>query len=174
MLETGSITCPLYVGKIKSMNIVARQHPDVQFLVIYIREAHPGKKIGAHKNTATKIENVKNLSDKEPENRDILIDTLDGQFHKKLGLLPNMAYIFSKDNKILYRADWNIPSRIDSLLASIKAENPIPTTPADFTPVSPHYSLRVLGRAGGIKAIWEFISHLPALMRQHKAYRGLN
>ncbi len=120
VLETGSLTCPLYVGKIKSMNALMAKHPDVCFAVIYIREAHPGSKIPTH-----------------------------------------------KDGTVLYRADWNIPDRIDAGLAAIKSGAPISNQPADFTPVAPWYSLRVLARAGGIKAVRDFLSHLPQLMRQH-------
>lgn len=171
VLETGSITCPLYVGKIKSMNALAAKHQDVNFAVIYIREAHPGNKISAHGNADNKAQNAKTLKNKEPENRTVLVDTLNGKLHEKLGLLPNMAYVINKTGTILYRADWNIPDRIDAVLDAIKAGEPISTEPADFTPVAPGYSLRVLARAGGVKAVWNFVSHLPQLMRQHREHR---
>ena len=171
VLETGSLTCPLYVGKIKSMNALAAKHPDVKFAVIYIREAHPGSKIPAHTDGADKAHNAQALTNKEPENRMVLVDTLGGELHEKLGLLPNMAYVIDKDGTVLYRADWNIPDRIDAVLAAIKSGEPISTEPADFTPVAPYYSLRVLARAGGMKAVWDFLMHLPQLMRQHREHR---
>lgn len=170
VLETGSMTCPLYVGKIKSMNALAKKFPDVQFLVIYIREAHPGKNVSAHDSFSSKVNNAKTLRQKEPENRTILIDNLAGGLHEKLGLLPNMAYVIGEDRVVKYRADWNIPSRINEVLEAVLSSTTIPTKPAGFTPVAPHYSLRVLGRAGGLPAIWEFLSHLPQLIKQHKAH----
>ena len=170
VLETGSMTCPLYVGKIKSMNALAQKFPNVQFLVIYIREAHPGKKIPSHDRFSSKANNAKILRQKEPENRTILIDSLTGGLHEKLGLLPNMAFVIGEDGTIKYRADWNIPTRINELLEAALEGTNIPTTPANFTPVAPHYSLRVLGRAGGLPAIWEFLSHLPQLIKQHKSH----
>ncbi|MBL4869796.1 MAG: redoxin domain-containing protein [Robiginitomaculum sp.] len=170
VIETGSISCPLYIGKIKPMNTLVQENPDVAFLVIYIREAHPGKKIPNHQIQSEKAKNANRLKDKEPENRTILIDTLKGDIHKKLGLLPNMAYVIGADRKVLYRADWNIPSRIAEVLTAIKSNSPIPNEPADFTPVAPFYSVRVLARAGGLAAVWEFISHLPKLMKQHKTH----
>ena len=170
VLETGSITCPLYVGKIKSMNALAHDYPDVQFLVVYIREAHPGKKITSHGAADEKRLEASKLKQKEPENRTILIDSLEGDLHEKLGLLPNMAYVIGADSTVLYRADWNIPDRIKPVLDAIKTKAPVSAEPADFTPVAPHYSLRVLARAGGVKAVWEFLTHLPALMKQHRAH----
>ena len=170
VIETGSMSCPLFIGKIKTMNALACEHPDIQFIVIYIREAHPGKHIPSHQTDADKLGNAKRLKRAEPENRTILVDTIGGDAHKYLGLLPNMAYIISADQKIIYRADWNIPVRIGDALEAIKSKAPVSQQPADFTPVAPHYSLRVLARAGGLGAVWAFISHLPQLIKQHKTH----
>jgi len=170
VLETGSITCPLYVGKIKSMNAVAANFPDVQFFVIYIREAHPGKKIHAHQQLEQKERQAQRLQQSEPENRTILIDTLDGKLHQKLGLLPNMAFIIGADGVVKYRADWNIPARTNDALIALQDNQTISQEPADFTPVPAKYSLRVLARAGGLPAICDFISHLPQLIKQHKTH----
>jgi hypothetical protein len=171
VIETGSLSCPLYIGKIKSMNEVARAFPDVEFIVVYIREAHPGTKLPSHETQASKATNAKRLQTAEPENRTILIDNLNGDFHTQLGLLPNMAYVISSDQKVVYRADWNIPTRITEVLNAAKAGNPVPTEPANFTPVPPHYSVRVLYRAGGFRAVWDFISHLPELIKRHRETR---
>jgi len=167
VLETGSTTCPLYVGKIKSMNAVAAKHKDVNFAVLYIREAHPGSKISAHSTSEAKMKAAQLLQAAEPENREILVDTLAGNLHGKLGLLPNMAYVISEDGTVLYRADWNIPDRIDAVLQAVKSGAPIPNEPANFTPVPMKYSLRVLYRAGGMKAVLDFLVHLPKLIAQH-------
>lgn len=170
VLETGSITCPLYVGKIKNMNALAEEFPNIQFLVIYIREAHPGKNISAHKQFSQKAKTAKQLQNKEPENRTILIDNLEGGLHEKLGLLPNMAFVIGEDRTVKYRADWNIPTRIHDVLKALEEGKPFSNEPADFTPVAPYYSLRVLARAGGLPAIWDFLSHLPKLIKQHKSH----
>ena len=168
VIETGSLSCPLYIGKIKSMNEVARTFPNVEFIVVYIREAHPGTKLPSHHTQADKASNAKRLQTAEPENRTILVDNLDGDFHTLLGLLPNMAYVISANQKVVYRADWNIPNRISEVLNALTSSKSIPTESANFTPVSPHYSVRVLYRAGGLRAVWDFISHLPELIKRHR------
>lgn len=167
VLETGSATCPLYVGKIKSMNAVAAKHKDVNFAVIYVREAHPGSKISAHTTQDAKLKSAQLLQSTEPENRTILVDTLFGNLHEKLGLLPNMAYVIAADGTVLYRADWNTPDKIDAVLQAVQSGAPTPNEPSNFTPVSAKYSLRVLYRAGGIKAILDFLIHLPKLIAKH-------
>ena len=46
VLETGSLTCPMFVKNINPLRDVRAKHPDVEFLVIYVREAHPGSRRG--------------------------------------------------------------------------------------------------------------------------------
>lgn len=48
VLETGSITCPIYEAKVEPMNRLARKFTDVTFLVLYVREVHPGENIPQH------------------------------------------------------------------------------------------------------------------------------
>ena len=103
----------------------------------------------------------------EPENRTILVDALGGDLHEKLGLLPNMAYVIDADGTVLYRADWNIPDKIDKVLQAVKLGAAISSELADFTPVPLKYSLRVLYRAGGLKSVLDFLFHLPKLIAQH-------
>jgi len=170
VLETGSATCPLYVGKIKNMNAVAAKHKDVNFAVIYVREAHPGSKISAHSTKGAKMKAAQLLLASEPENRTILVDTLAGNLHAKLGLLPNMAYVIAVNGTVLYRADWNIPDKIDEVLQAVKSGAPMPTEPANFAPVPAKYMLGVLYRAGGIKAVLDFIIHLPKLIAKHLSH----
>jgi hypothetical protein len=45
VLETGSFSCPMYVGNIHKMNRLAKKFKDVRFLVLYVREAHPGSSV---------------------------------------------------------------------------------------------------------------------------------
>ena len=51
ILETGSLTCPMFGGNIEGMNRLAEQFTDKNtvFLMLYVREAHPGGKIHAHR-----------------------------------------------------------------------------------------------------------------------------
>ncbi|MHA2101614.1 MAG: peroxiredoxin family protein, partial [Candidatus Kariarchaeaceae archaeon] len=48
VIESGSYTCPSFIGYINPMNKLSLQYSDVEFLVLYVREAHPGSKIGPH------------------------------------------------------------------------------------------------------------------------------
>lgn len=49
VLELGSVTCPLFHTRREGMRLNAREYPNLTFSVLYVREAHPGAIIPAHK-----------------------------------------------------------------------------------------------------------------------------
>ncbi len=169
VLETGSLTCPLYVGKISSMNALANKHKNFNFAVIYIREAHPGKRIESVSDMANKIEHANTLADFENENRQIYIDTVDGELHHALGLLPNMVYVISTGGQVLHRSDWNTPDGLDKVLTALENGQEFAPCSDDFKPVPFKVTLRVLYRAGGIREVLAFLAHLPTLIRNKRA-----
>ena len=48
VLELGSITCPLFQSRRRSMVKTAAKAANADFAVLYVREAHPGTAIPAH------------------------------------------------------------------------------------------------------------------------------
>ena len=48
VIETGSITCSMYVKNVGGFAKLRQKYPDVEFLLVYVREAHPGSRLGAH------------------------------------------------------------------------------------------------------------------------------
>ncbi|MEK6192829.1 MAG: redoxin domain-containing protein [Deltaproteobacteria bacterium] len=166
VLETGSITCPQYVRRISPMKKLAAQYPDITFLIIYVREAHPGDRIPEHSSMKEKINLAHELRQAEDEQRIMLIDDLQGSVHNIYGSLPNVFYILDADGKVLYRADWNNHKYTKLALANIQAGQK-PDTPSNgFRPVAPPVLLRVLNRAG-LDAVFDFFAALPFLIWQH-------
>ena len=49
VIEAGSSTCSMYTKNIPGMAELRGAHPDVRFLVVYVREAHPGERLRQHK-----------------------------------------------------------------------------------------------------------------------------
>ena len=43
VIESGSLTCPMYVKNVKAFARLTEKYPDVEWLVVYVREAHPGE-----------------------------------------------------------------------------------------------------------------------------------
>ncbi len=163
VLETGSLTCPLYVGRIAAMNRLARAYPEATFRVLYVREAHPGSRTPPHRSLEEKLERARRLLKLEPEEgRTILVDDVDGTLHRALGALPNMVYVLDPEGRVLFRADWNDPQAVEEVLRRLQAGDPVDNVQPRFRPVPPWILLRVL-RRGGPDAVGDFLRHLPAL-----------
>jgi hypothetical protein len=48
VLETGSMTCPMYAQSAPPMQDMVTRFPDLNFVVLYVREAHPGERTPQH------------------------------------------------------------------------------------------------------------------------------
>ena len=116
VIESGSLTCPMYVKNVKPFEKVRDKHPDVEWLVVYVREAHPGEKAGQAKSMEEKIAYAKRNRDDYKEDRKIAVDSVDGKWHHDWGLLPNTVYVINPEGKVIYRADWSFPNKVDSVL----------------------------------------------------------
>jgi peroxiredoxin len=116
VIESGSLTCPMYVKNVKPFVKVREKHPDVEWLVVYVREAHPGEKAGQAKTIDEKIAYAKRNRDEYKEDRRIVVDSVEGQWHHDWGLLPNTVYVINPEGKVIYRADWSFPKNVDRVL----------------------------------------------------------
>ena len=106
VLETGSATCSQYSKNINMMENFSKEYPDVEFLLIYVREAHPGERMNQHVTVDDKSTAARCLPARYGEKRRILIDTLEGDMHRAYGAMPNLVYIINPDGIVHYRCDW--------------------------------------------------------------------
>ena len=166
VLETGSFSCPMYVGNIQKMNWLVREFKDVRFLVLYIREAHPGSSVPPLKSIKEKLDHAKRLPGEENEERTIIVDTINGNAHKLYGSYPDAVYIINPQGIVVFRSDWTIASEVQKVLS--QGRNEIHKRD-HFEPGRPSLPLafRVLKRAG-LNALWDFALGLPKLMLMHK------
>jgi len=167
VIETGSLTCPMYAKNIGAMNKLAAQHPDVAFVVLYVREAHPGERIRPHDSTETKQHLARSLRERLQERRRVLVDNTEGVTHRALGSLPNMIYVLDADRTVRFRADWNTPAIIESILEETAPVDLVSREHFPPTKPSPVIAIRTLAY-GGFLAIADFVVGLPALMRLHR------
>ena len=106
----------MYVKNVKPFEKIRDKHPDVEWLVVYVREAHPGEKAGQAKSMDEKIAYAKRNRDEYKEDRKIAVDSMDGKWHHDWGLLPNTVYVINPEGKVIYRADWSFPNNVDRVL----------------------------------------------------------
>ncbi len=121
VLTFGSATCPFTAASIRGMNDLYDEYAgdDVEFLFVYVREAHPGEKLPAHKSIEDKIRAAELFRDEEDVEIPILIDDVDGRVHKKYGTLPNPTYIIDKSGRVAFRSLWTRPNVIEDALEEL-------------------------------------------------------
>lgn len=165
VLDTGSITCPMYANTQSPMNTLQDEHPEVHFLLLYVREAHPGGRTTAPTSMEVKIDHAKSTHTLYNETREILVDSFDGHAHKLYGAMPNMTYVIGTDGIVRFRANWTDIGALKKVLADMDA---IETKDFyDISKPSPFVAIRTL-LIGGTRALYEFIVGLPKLNAMHK------
>jgi peroxiredoxin len=114
LLLFGSATCPMTAASIVEMNRLYEDFrgEDVEFLFVYVREAHPGERIPAHGEIDDKIAAAELLRREEGLQMPVLVDDLRGSIHRKYGQLPNPAFLIDKSGRIAFRSMWSNASEV--------------------------------------------------------------
>jgi peroxiredoxin len=121
VLTFGSLTCPMTAASIGGMNDLRRTYEgkDVQFLFVYVREAHPGEHVPAHGSMEDKTHAARMLRDEEEIRMPIIVDELRGPIHRKYGKLPNPTFLIDKSGRVAFRALWTQPSVVEAALEAL-------------------------------------------------------
>jgi hypothetical protein len=104
VLTFGSATCPFSTASIRGLNDLYKDYSDeVEFLFVYVREAHPGEELGPHKNMGDKVRAAELFRDAEDVEMPIIVDDLNGRVHRKYGKAPNPTYLIDRSGRIAFR-----------------------------------------------------------------------
>ena len=164
ILEMGSYTCPMYCKSVNPMTQLAKKYPDFHFLVLYIREAHPGELTKGHVSIDKKIELAKRIA-KDDSVRKVLVDDIEGVGHDTYGAMPNSIHIFDGNGIVTYRSDWSHPPIVTKVLESMTKKE-VRFERDHFEKVPPIFSLSILLR-GGWLAIFDVIVYAPIMFYEH-------
>lgn len=167
VIETGSATCPMYVKGVRSAAQLAEQFGDARFVLIYVREAHPGDRTPPHETAEAKRALAASLGERYGEAREVLVDSVEGEVHQALGAFPDMAYVLDEEGVVVWRADWMEPKALRSVLSG--DADPGVLARSHYPPAKPPpwVAIPVL-LLGGWKGLWDFVLSLPGLLRQHR------
>lgn len=83
------------------------EFPDVEFLLIYVREAHSGSRLGPHQSANENLSLSTELNRIYKNPRQVLFPNPSGDVHRAYGGLPNVIYLVNPDGKVIYRCDWS-------------------------------------------------------------------
>jgi alkyl hydroperoxide reductase subunit AhpC len=121
LLVFGSATCPMTAASIGQINELYDRFrgDEIEFLFIYVREAHPGEVIPAHNSMREKIEAARLLRDEEDMNMPILVDDLRGSIHRKYSKLPNPAFLIDKSGRVAFLSLWSKPAGLGQAIQEL-------------------------------------------------------
>ena len=163
VIEFGSFTCPIFCGRIEAMEDLAASFPDATFVIIYVREAHPGEVTPSHDGMEDKIAAATRLQSSEQIQREILLDHVDGSIHRRFGANYNGVFVLDAQARVVLRRRWNEPSDVRRALSAFAdGRYPVPSdalsfgTPCDRLPPGEE----ILNR-GGVQALVDFASNAP-------------
>jgi hypothetical protein len=168
VIETGSSTCSMYTKNIPDMREIAGEFADVAFLLVYVREAHPGERLGPHQNMDEKFHAAKMVAPRYGEHRRVLVDNLDGDFHRAYGSMPNVIYIIRPDGKIHYRCNWATPAAVRGALSdrgNYHTQENAETLALRAGRKKAHM-IRTMWTGGAI-ALYDFFKGMPLTLARH-------
>src|SRR5215813_539865 len=123
LLIFGSATCPMVAGSIRGMNQLYDEFrgDDIEFLFVYVREAHPGEKIPAHRSMREKIRAARLIRDEEEMQMPVVADDLRGSIHRKYSRLPNPAFLIDRSGRVAFRSMWAKASELGHAISELLA-----------------------------------------------------
>lgn len=105
LLEFGSISCPMTAAANEELK---RLHSffgeGVQFVTVYVREAHPGERYPHHESEEQKRQHAVAWKRADAIPWTVAVDTLDGSAHRSYGMLPNAVYLIDSTGQVAFRA----------------------------------------------------------------------
>ncbi|HEV3036739.1 MAG TPA: redoxin domain-containing protein [Candidatus Angelobacter sp.] len=121
LLVFGSATCPMTANSIQGIQrLYERARGDeIEFLFVYVREAHPGERIPAHSSMAGKLEAATLFRDEEELFLPMIIDDLRGSIHQKYSNLPNPAFLIDRSGRVAFRCMWADAALLDKALTEL-------------------------------------------------------
>ena len=121
LLLFGSATCPMTASSISGINQLYDRFrgDDIEFLFVYVREAHPGEVIPAHRSMREKVEAARLLRDEEEMQMPILVDDLRGSIHRKYSKLPNPAFLIDKSGRVAFLSMWSKPETLGEAIEEL-------------------------------------------------------
>lgn len=127
LIVFGSRTCPVTISAAPALVRLHEQFGRyVRFLLVYVREAHPGRSIPQPRTLEDKQHHAAALKAELGLPFEVAVDDIDGGLHRQLGARPNSAYIVDPDGVILFRAQWaNVDKPLERALAALAAGRPI-------------------------------------------------
>ena len=113
LLITGSITCPMTASALPVIDALHAEFGDrVDFVLLNVREAHPGAHFPQAATDEEKLSHARSLRERYHVPFTVAVDTPDGDLHQRLDGKPNAAFLLDTTGEIVFRAHWARDDRL--------------------------------------------------------------
>ena len=103
----GSMTCPMTESAAPSVQELYEKFGErVDFIMLYVREAHPGEHYSQAETMEKKLSHARALKEFYDIQWTVAADNIDGDLHRALDPKPNSAFLISSEGTILFRSLW--------------------------------------------------------------------
>jgi thiol-disulfide isomerase/thioredoxin len=103
----GSMTCPMTASSAPSVQDLYDEFGDrIEFVMLYVREAHPGENYAQSETMEDKLESARALQAFYGIEWTVAADNVDGDLHRALDPKPNAAFLTNSKGDILFRSLW--------------------------------------------------------------------
>ena len=143
------------------------KYPQLDHVLMYVREAHPGEMQPQHRTEDEKIAAARKTKQRHRDGRTILVDDVDGSAHRHYGTMPNSIFVIAPDGEIVFRSIWNNAEDMDAILGAVARGEAVQSRELKAVPPFSFRAVRTL-LMGGIVAIWDFLRSLRRLVGNHK------
>ncbi len=136
-LVTGSTTCPATASAMPDLKGLEERYGDrVQFVLLQVREAHPGAEVDQPNTLEDKVQHAQLMRDVYAVGWPVLVDDIEGTLHRQLDTEPNSLHIIGADGEILYRALFAGDVGVEKAIAAVAAgEQPTKKSSQSLLPV---------------------------------------
>ncbi|MBA3623178.1 MAG: redoxin domain-containing protein [Methylibium sp.] len=152
LFVTGSFTCPMTASSNPLLKDLHSQFGrDVDFVMLHVREAHPGEQREQARSPDEKMRHARDLKQRDRLPWTIAVDDPQGTLHRALDEKPNAAYLIDRSGLIVFRSLWaGDESGLRMALQSVaRGEHPDPN----------ESQRRLMPMARGIGAMREMLQH---------------
>ncbi len=105
LLTLASITCPMALSGVSELKRLHVRFGDrVEFVTLYVREAHPGERYPQPDTIERKLAHATAYKERARIPWTVAVDDIEGELHRVLDPRPNAAYLTDTDGNIVFRA----------------------------------------------------------------------
>ena len=108
LLIFGSLTCPMTASAMPNLKHLQEKFGDkVEFILLNVREAHPGECLPQPSNEETKLDHAHKLKRLYDIGWTVATDDIDGTLHRALDPKPNAVFLMDNLGSVVFRSLWS-------------------------------------------------------------------